>query len=365
MLILVDGSNLSHRAIHASFNDLGYYSALEAVPYFLKRLVSILNYQGLTAGVIVAWDKGLPIHRRELYSEYKPDSSPIGISDPRLLSKINLDPSLDPHRVIKNKKDMLGSYHKLVDILSSVILPCFKCISSRVLNVEADDIIAFVCDKLPDQEKQIVSSDRDLLQLIDPSTSVYNFMSPNKNGNVYDYDWVTENYTDPDYFRISFLIEKAITGDTSDNIRGVEAVGEITAKKYTEIIINNLKTGLSLEESISKVQKPPRASSNGFNNLIEGFEIVKRNLGLMDLFSPIYQNLDMVYNIQKNLVSYLNFNLSYDQAVEKLESIEGLQLNKCYSLVDKIYESNSCYEMTKTLEVLRDASSRTQKPLFL
>ena len=39
--------------------------------------------------------------------------------------------------------------------------------------IEADDIIGSMAKKYPDVEIHILSSDRDLLQLIDPTTDVY------------------------------------------------------------------------------------------------------------------------------------------------------------------------------------------------
>ena len=357
MLILIDGSNLAHRALHASFSDLGYYSHIEAVPYFLKRLAGIVEYQHLLAGVVVAWDRGLPLHRRELYSEYKPDTSPLGEFDAKLFSKINKDPSLEPHRSIKGREDAVSEYHKLITLLSEIVVPKCNCISIRVTNVEADDIIAYCCYYLKDFEKQVISSDRDLLQLVDETTSVYNFSSPNPNSKLYDYDWIEQTYDEPEWFREAFLIEKAILGDTSDNIPGIESVGDTTAKKYTNSIISHRIQGKSLEEAILAVERPTRASKKGFENLKEGTDIVKRNFDLMDLNLPIYKKLSLVYNIQKEFMYFLNHNIDYYDALDELEMLPDFPFNKCYSQIDKIFESNCNYDMKTILERIRDATT--------
>lgn len=355
MLLLIDGSNLAYRSLHAFYKDNGYYSYLEAVPYFLDRLATFVNYQQLLAGVVVAWDKGIPLHRRRLYPDYKPDSKPIGEFDPSVLSKINKDPNLEAHRDSNNNEGLKQEYHKFIDILSSVVIPCCNCVSSRVVNTEADDIIAYFCYYLKDIDKQIVSSDRDLLQLLDETTSVYNFASGNSNSNLYDYEWVTENYEDPKWFKEHFLTEKAIIGDTADNIPGIEAVGETTAKKYALNIINNRKLRSSFTESIERVERPNRASNKGWENLKESSEIIKRNIDIMDLHLPIVTKNDMVYAIQKNLSSFINFKMDYYGALEKLNSIEGLDSKKFFLSFDKIFESNCSYEIKPILERLRDA----------
>lgn len=353
MLLLVDGSNLAYRSLHAFYKDKGYYSHIESVPYFLNRLATFVSYNSLLAGVIVAWDKGIPLHRRRLYADYKPDSKPIGEFDPSYLSKINKDPTLDPHRNSNENKGLKEEYHKFIDLLSSVVIPCCKCISSRVINTEADDIIAYCCYYLKEVEKQIISSDKDLLQLLDETTSIYNFASGNSNSNLYDYEWVTSNYDDPTWFKEHFLTEKAITGDISDNIPGIEAVGKTTAKKYANNIISNRKLSSSLNEAIERVERPNRASNKGWENLRQSSDIIKRNIDIMDLHLPIVSKCDMIYNIQKNLSSFINFDIEYYTATAKLESV--VDFNKCYLAFDNIFESNCNYEMKHILEKLRDA----------
>lgn len=354
MLLLIDGSNLAYRSLHALYKDVGYYSYLEAVPYVLKRLVNAVEYHHSLAGVIVAWDKGLPLHRRRLYADYKPDSTPIGNFDSSILSKINKDPSLKAHRTSNENADLRKEYNKLVDILSTTIIPCCNCVSSRVVNTEADDIIAYCCYFLKDIEKQIISSDRDLIQLVDETTSVYNFASSNSNNKIYDYEWLLDNY-DPKWFREHFLTEKAITGDDSDNIPGIEAVGSTSAKKYAANIIESRKLTSSINEAIYNVERPPRASKKGWENIRGSSDIIKRNMDIMDLHLPIATKLDMVYQIQGNLASSINKNIDYYSAIEKLESIEELNYNTFYLEFDRIFESNCNFEMKETLERLRDA----------
>lgn len=94
---------------------------------------------------------------------------------------------------------------------------------------EADDIIGTIsswCDKDPEYEALIVSSDKDLLQLISDETVVKllkpkDYIMMNKATFIQTYGF------EP----IKMIDLKALMGDTSDNIPGVKGIGEKTAIK--------------------------------------------------------------------------------------------------------------------------------------
>lgn len=91
---------------------------------------------------------------------------------------------------------------------------------------EADDIIATAAKKAKDRgfSVVIVSSDKDMLQLVDENTAVFN---PYKeNGRIYDIKKVKDNFgvlpgQMPDLI--------ALMGDQTDNIPGARGIGEKTA----------------------------------------------------------------------------------------------------------------------------------------
>ena len=92
-------------------------------------------------------------------------------------------------------------------------------------NVEGDDIISYYVKTKRDNEKiVIVSSDKDLTQLISDTVIVYNprlkdFIT--KDNAVEKLDIIPEN----------IVLEKVICGDVSDNIKGVKGVGNDTLIK--------------------------------------------------------------------------------------------------------------------------------------
>ena len=94
---------------------------------------------------------------------------------------------------------------------------------------EADDIIGTIsswCDKDPEYEALIVSSDKDLLQLISDET-VVKLLKP-KDYIMMDKATFIQTYG---FEPIKMIDLKALMGDASDNIPGVKGIGEKTAIK--------------------------------------------------------------------------------------------------------------------------------------
>ena len=95
--------------------------------------------------------------------------------------------------------------------------------------IEADDIIGTLAKRFS-EETIIVSGDRDVLQLVDPSTTVFH----TKRG-VTDIKIYTPTTLKEEGFTPEQIIEyKALAGDNSDNIPGCKGVGEKTAKDLLE-----------------------------------------------------------------------------------------------------------------------------------
>lgn len=92
---------------------------------------------------------------------------------------------------------------------------------------EADDLIATAVDKalqIPDITALVVSSDKDLLQLVGPRVRA---MSAT-NGSIFDEAAVVEKFkVRPDQMR-DYL---TLVGDTSDNVKGAAGIGGVKAAK--------------------------------------------------------------------------------------------------------------------------------------
>ena len=207
-IVLIDGNSIIYRAFFALpllNNDKGVYT--NGVFGFTTMLMRILEEEKPTH-VLVAFDAGKTTFRHETYTEYKGgrDKTPSELSEQF--------PVL---------KDLLNAFH-----IKHYELP----------NYEADDIIGtFVSESEKDHDEvTVISGDKDMLQLVSPTTTV----SLTKKGisEVKKYNPETmfdEMEVNPD----QIIDLKALMGDKSDNIPGVPGVGEKTAvkllKEYTTL----------------------------------------------------------------------------------------------------------------------------------
>ena len=94
---------------------------------------------------------------------------------------------------------------------------------------EADDIIGTLArqaDEAEDYMTYIVSSDLDMLQIVDENTKMYRILRGFSDLEEMDISAVEEKYG---ILKSQFLDLKALKGDNSDNIPGVPGIGEKTA----------------------------------------------------------------------------------------------------------------------------------------
>ena len=94
---------------------------------------------------------------------------------------------------------------------------------------EADDILGMIAkyNENHDMDTIIISSDRDLYQLIDEHTFI---LSP-RNSDVIDIAYLIEKYK---LMPNQWIDLKILQGDHSDNIQGIPGIGEITALRLMQ-----------------------------------------------------------------------------------------------------------------------------------
>ena len=104
-----------------------------------------------------------------------------------------------------------------------------------VEDVEADDVIAYICglNSLEEKIKIIVSSDKDFIQLCNKTTILYK-PKPKGQKEILNENRIVEQFS---IHPNNFAIARAIDGDKSDNIDGVKGVGLKTlVKAFPELI---------------------------------------------------------------------------------------------------------------------------------
>lgn len=149
---------------------------------------------------------------------------------------------------------------------------------------EADDIIATIAARAKEEgvKVTVVSSDKDILQLVDEDTEVFN---PYKdNGITYDAEKVRESFgVSPS--QIPDLI--ALMGDEADNIPGISGIGEKTAKAL-------IKEFGSLESVLAHASRiiPRKVSGAIEDNL--GTATLNKELAVLDKKVKLDFSLDML-----------------------------------------------------------------------
>ena len=121
--------------------------------------------------------------------------------------------------------------------------------------MEADDLIAAITQNY-DVELVIISADQDLYQLLTPTVSMYS--SKGKKLTT-DKSFTKEYGIKPD----KWARVKQIAGCSTDNVKGIEKVGEKTAIKY-------------IKDELGKKTK-------AYNNIVQGDAIIERNEALVKL----------------------------------------------------------------------------------
>ena len=206
-MILVDGNSLMYRAYYGmaavgnlSQNSKGLYT--NAIYAFVRMMNHLTNSS--YDSILVAFDAGKKTVRHEWMTEYKAGRAPM--PDEFRMQIAYIKQYLEIMRIKQYEQSLY----------------------------EADDIIGTMAKKGEEAgyHVDIYSSDKDLLQLISPNTTVH----LTKKGMT-----DLEDYT-PDTFYEKYQIQytqfvdlKAMMGDKSDNLPGIPGIGEKKAIKYLQV----------------------------------------------------------------------------------------------------------------------------------
>lgn len=207
--------------------------------------------------VYVVWEGGGSQKRRKIYSEYKMNRKP---------EKLNRFYGDDIEDSDDNKK------HQLLTLLK--LLKNTPLCQLYVSDCEGDDVIAYLCrNKFINQNKVIVSSDKDMYQLLDENTTIYN---------LHKKIFVTKEDVLKEY-RITaknFALAKCLCGDNSDNVPGVKGLGFKTLTKILPFI--GLEHDIILSE-IFDYCSAHLTESRHFKSILDAQEDIKRNWRLIYL----------------------------------------------------------------------------------
>tara|TARA_R110000868_G_scaffold103681_11_gene285372 strand:+ start:2222 stop:3118 length:897 start_codon:yes stop_codon:yes gene_type:complete len=235
--MVLDGNNLVHRAFWVSKNQPSFNEHFH-VYLFLN---SVRTYVKLYEPDVVycAWDEKANYQlnkRKELLEDYK------------------------GNRDKEKNKDVHTHNYIIKELLEYL----------NIRNVcpyayEADDVMAIFADQYKEDEKVIITVDKDLCQLIDSKTVVYD--------PIRKIEFNDKNFEETlKCKKEEFVIIKALAGDKSDNIPGLKGFGKVKIQKYL-----NGEIAFSVEEANQYA----------------------KNLKLMDLDHTLQNEIEVSYVVEQ------------------------------------------------------------------
>ncbi len=288
--LAIDGNSLFYRMYYATQNQVEFALANHWTPNngiklmlsTINKIISSTNYDY----VMIAFDAGKTTFRHSMIEGYKDGRSKT------------------PDELIKQMNDTM------------VILKALGYYVTSKEGIEADDLIGSFAHLMSINQIacDVYSSDKDLLQLVDDFTTVKLI----KTGltNVEEY---TMNNFQEKFFNLtpSQIIEyKAIIGDKSDNIPGINGIGEKTGitliNKYgtleniyqhlDELSPSNQQKFLAQKNMAATYKKIVTILTNQFENAtLNDFEIQPKDFDTIESIVKKYNLSKLTFLLENKL----------------------------------------------------------------
>lgn len=260
---IIDVSGFIYRAFYGLPSMTFEGTELGAVYGFCSEMLK-LRREFPNSMFIAAFDSSRKTFRNEIYCEYKANRKSM---PDQLVSQIHL---------IKEAANAFG----------------FLC--SEHPGYEADDIVATYTRKALEKNLRvnIISSDKDLFQLIDMSNNIHVF-DPIKNRYINEDDVEKKFGVKPH----QILDVLSLMGDSSDNIPGVPGIGPKTAA----MLISEFET---LENLIETIHKLP--TSKKFDKVRKNIDKALMSKKLASLYSDINVDFEYQETKHKDLLGFFN-----------------------------------------------------------
>ena len=262
--LLVDGDNLfkiGFYGVREFFHNGQHIGGVFHFTNTLRKEIEQNNYDK----VIVFWDGNEnSLSRRKLYPKYK----------------LNRRSDMTDEKYDSYQKQKVRVKQYLEEMFVRQI---------EVDQNESDDLIAYYCQISENEHKTIYSSDRDYIQLISDTVTVYSHSSKSytKKGDkvkIFEYEIPHQN----------IRTYKVLSGDKSDNIDGIYLLGEKTlVKLFPEILENEVSISdiLKKAEMLFESDKENKVIQNLLTGKtkegIFGQEFFEINYKIVNLSEPL------------------------------------------------------------------------------
>ena len=302
--MLVDGNALLHRAYHATppfTTSKG--ELINAVYGFSSMILKVID--DLKPDYLaVAWDEKGPTFRHQAYTQYKATRGPM-------------------------EDGLSNQYKRVHEVVIAFNIPEFS-----LAGYEADDLIgtlAIQAEKEKDLEIVIVTGDQDIMQLINANVKVFMPKKTLADVGMYGQEEFVAKYG---FFPKQLIDYKALAGDASDNIPGVNGIGDISATK----LIHQFN-------SIEEIYKPDNLKTlpeRMQKLLAEGAEdaVMSKKLATLDLKAPIKLNLAacVAHDYDQDKLLKLFEELEFKSLINRLPGVEKVTQNSQTTDLDQEVE---------------------------
>jgi 5'-3' exonuclease len=308
--MLIDGLNLFFRNFSAinTINSNGVH--IGGLGGFFRSLGALIRQIQPTQVVVVFDGIGSSNNRKNIIPEYKSGRNITRVTKHELFDDI--------------EEEDESKYNQIVRIIQYL-----KTLPVKVITlgkVEADDVIAYMSDKLvksADDRVFIVSSDKDYLQLISQQVIVYRPIEK---------EYYTEA-TVRDKFKLdphNFILYKSLMGDSSDALPGIKGLGE---KKLFKLFPELSTQDLTFEDILEISEK--RMTENViYARILQDVEMLEKKYQIMDLSNPMMTDDDKTYVDEFIKDTNLEFHPKQFLEMYEEDQIGGLIRNPEYWLQD-------------------------------
>lgn len=248
-LLLIDGVNLAFRYLQRKNFDSFTEDYI--------RTVSSLGKSYQAKRIVCCFDSGASAYRKAIFPEYK-DNRKV-------------------ERTQEEQERFTAFFNCLSETVDALPFEHFK-----FKGIEADDLIAYFVKNLASKHEHvwIVSSDRDLYQLLRENVSIFNMYSRKE---ITLQSLLETSGMTPSEYAFSRIIE----GDTGDNIRGIDGIGP---KRAAELV-REYKSLPNLLKAL-----PIKSKAKYIQNLNAGADVLVRNEKLINLLA---YNADVLASVEK------------------------------------------------------------------
>ena len=262
-VLVIDALNMFLRAfiVDPSLSQHGQpIGGIKGSMKILQKLVRITKPNE----IVICWDGPNGSQKRKtLNSSYKEGRKPL-----RLNRAVH---NLTENEELQNK---LWQQMRTIDYFNQ--MPVIQLMLERV---EADDIISYVCNSrhYDGWQKVIVSNDKDFLQLCDDETVVYRPTT----------DKIETKKTVIESLGIhptNMALARAMDGDASDNLPGVNRVGMKTIA--TKLPFMKDERSITIDELIEYCENT-ESKLKVFKTIAESRKLIEHNYDMMQLYSPL------------------------------------------------------------------------------